>query len=174
MRYLRQALQLHRQAEPAMVPANVLSAGRMAVRIRAAPTASRKPANGAVRISARPASNFHSEKPFCSRKVYGRVAIRISSCREDISPARRRTTRPVRSWMEESALRMSGTCFGHCEKCSARRPLQVHHRLPIRYFKNYSDAHDLPNLLALCIRCHAAKHRKLRAALPLLELIPFA
>lgn len=64
--------------------------------------------------------------------------------------------------------------MGCCEKCKSKKPLQVHHCLPVRYFNKYSDAHDLKNLLVLCARCHGAEHRKLRIALPLLELIPFA
>lgn len=63
---------------------------------------------------------------------------------------------------------------GYCEKCRQLKPLEVHHRLPLRHFRRASDAHDLENLLALCFQCHRAEHRKLKCVLRPLALIPFA
>jgi hypothetical protein len=61
---------------------------------------------------------------------------------------------------------------GKCEHCH-RTPeesgfvLDVHHKIPVRYFNTPSDAHALSNLIVLCRRCHAITEHKVDAELPL-------
>lgn len=50
---------------------------------------------------------------------------------------------------------------GKTKKENDNRELDVHHRVPFRYFKNYKDAHDLNNLITLCRKCHQIEERKI-------------
>lgn len=50
---------------------------------------------------------------------------------------------------------------GRCQHCNRTveeigRPLDIHHKVPVREFPNKRDAHTPENLEALCRRCHVA------------------
>ena len=68
---------------------------------------------------------------------------------------------------KKAMAKANGVCE-HCRKTAAKH---IHHRLPIRYFARVSDAHFADNLAALCVRCHSTEHRRLTAALPLLDML---
>lgn len=61
---------------------------------------------------------------------------------------------------------------GRCEKCKRSASVNgyapdVHHTIPVRYFKTVVEAHALTNLKVLCRRCHKKEEKRSRAALPL-------
>ena len=60
---------------------------------------------------------------------------------------------------------------GVCENCHKRPIAAIHHKLPIRFFRNPSDAHFKSNLIALCEICHNKAHKNLKRSLPLLNLL---
>ena len=116
----------------------------------------------------RPASNFHSEKPFCSRSC---MAEWQSEFNVGLAHPRWKGGTPRTygiGWRraKAGAVKRSG---GICEKCKKRPVGHVHHMLPVRYFARLQDAHFDKNLLAVCYRCHATEHRRLSVVLPLLD-----
>lgn len=53
-----------------------------------------------------------------------------------------------------------------CEQCGKRaRRLEVHHKVPVRCFKDVSHAHFESNLITLCCPCHGAAHAEIRKTL---------
>lgn len=56
---------------------------------------------------------------------------------------------------------------GVCEVCGQRPAVEVHHRIPGRFFKSAEDSNFLPNLVCVCGPCHHAEHLKLPLELPL-------
>lgn len=62
---------------------------------------------------------------------------------------------------------------GKCERCKKRKPVHVHHILPVRYFADPADAHFLDNTLAVCLRCHQEEHRQLKHRFPLFNRLPY-
>lgn len=41
-----------------------------------------------------------------------------------------------------------------CQSCGSSDDLHVHHIRPVRTFDDYTDAHDINNLVVLCSSCH--------------------
>lgn len=62
------------------------------------------------------------------------------------------------------ALERSG---GICERCHKTPVVNVHHRLPVRFFADPNDANFLENLIAVCKKCHRKEHDEIRKNLPL-------
>lgn len=63
---------------------------------------------------------------------------------------------------------------GICQRCKkAKLPLHVHHKIPIRYFKNPEDGNYPGNLMPVCQRCHVKEHKEMESRYPLLDTIPF-
>lgn len=65
---------------------------------------------------------------------------------------------------------------GQCESCGKTpeelgRPLDVHHKIPVRYFTVPSDAHSLSNLIALCRPCHVKAERAGYESMPLFQSV---
>ncbi len=52
-----------------------------------------------------------------------------------------------------------------CQLCGATKEddvyIDVHHRIPFRFYRNALDGHDISNLLTLCRRCHVLVESKL-------------
>jgi hypothetical protein len=57
---------------------------------------------------------------------------------------------------------------GICELCCKQPATDVHHCIPVKFFKCPTDAHFLPNLLDLCAECHRIEHQKMPMEMPLL------
>ena len=77
-----------------------------------------------------------------------------------------------RSWevLREAVMERSG---GICERCHKKPVVNVHHRLPVRFFAVPNDANFLENLLAVCKKCHRKEHEEIRKNLPLFnEMLP--
>ncbi len=117
----------------------------------------------------RPATNFHSVKPFCSRSC---MAEWQSEFMRGPAHPRWKGGTLKRTYgigwrrAKANALKRSG---GICERCKKKPVKHIHHMLPVRYFARLQDAHFDKNLLAVCYRCHAREHRRLNVALPLLD-----
>jgi hypothetical protein len=60
---------------------------------------------------------------------------------------------------------------GICEICRRRKVDDVHHKMPVRFFKKPSHAHTLENLLAVCKQCHRKEHKLIREKLPLFNIM---
>ena len=116
----------------------------------------------------RPATNFHSAKPFCSRSCMAewQSEFMIGSAHPRWKGGSPRTYGIGWKRAKERAMKRSG---GICEKCKRKPVRHIHHILPVRYFSKLKDAHFDKNLLAVCYRCHGREHRRLNAALPLLD-----
>lgn len=107
-----------------------------------------------------------------------------------ISPVGRRHSEETKQKMRESQLREKGhnwkggvvserfsSPWKHhrnivlirdehkCQMCGATKQddiyIDVHHRIPFRFFRNAVDGHDISNLLTLCRRCHTLIESKL-------------
>lgn len=121
----------------------------------------------------RPASNFHSEKVFCDRSC---MAEWQSEFVTGSTHPRWRGGQTSRTYgvgwrpARRAALERSGHV---CESCGKKPPVDVHHRLPIRYFESWEKANAWGNLIAVCKPCHTAAHKKLRSG-SLLDLLLFA
>lgn len=50
-----------------------------------------------------------------------------------------------------------------CVTCGATEALEVHHKRPVRTFKDRSQAHSLTNLVTLCRPCHSEAEKAVRA-----------
>lgn len=62
---------------------------------------------------------------------------------------------------------------GKCERCKKKKPVHVHHILPVRYFSDPADAHFLENTLAVCLPCHQEEHRQLKHRFPLFNRLVY-
>jgi HNH endonuclease len=72
---------------------------------------------------------------------------------------------------KRTALRRAN---GVCQICKkAKSPLHVHHKIPIRYFKNPEDGNYPGNLMPVCHKCHVKEHKEMESRYPLLDTIPF-
>lgn len=120
-------------------------------------------------VFSRPATNFHSEKKFCSRLCM--AAWQSENTKQANHPRWRGG--PIRGYgvgwraAKIEALRLANYTCKRCKKPGR----QVHHMLPVRYFKKKSDAHSQSNLMVLCARCHPREEKRVRAAMPLLDLL---
>ena len=74
-------------------------------------------------------------------------------------------------WIEirKKMLERVGEICQSCKKPSNR--LEVHHLIPLRCFKQISEAHFEGNLIVLCVKCHRREHRRLKVVAPLLDLL---
>ena len=118
----------------------------------------------------RPASNFHSEKVFCDYTCMAKW--QSENVRQEKHPrwaGGRRNTRGV-GWKaaRKKALRVAK---GKCKMCRIKSNIGVHHKIPVRCFKNPSDAHSQSNLIVLCRSCHPKMEKIFRETRPLLNLI---
>lgn len=118
----------------------------------------------------RPVSDFHSQRVFCNRRCMAEWQSEFANG----AAHPRWKGGPPRSygvgWRQarRNAMDRAG---GVCVRCKRKAAQHVHHLLPIRYFDRLEDAHTDGNLIAVCHRCHAIEHRKLRESLPLLDLL---
>ena len=63
---------------------------------------------------------------------------------------------------------------GICELCHKHPVHDVHHRLPVRFFRTIEQAHFPSNLVAICRACHGKEARLLQKSLPLLDLLSYS
>ncbi len=118
----------------------------------------------------RPQSDFHGEKAFCNYRCMAEWQSEFGT--GEVHP--RWKGGVPRSYgigwraAKRAALERAN---GQCVRCRKRPPRDVHHLLPVRFFARLEHAHFDSNLIAVCLRCHTAEHRKLEAALPLLNLL---
>jgi hypothetical protein len=96
------------------------------------------------------------ERVFCDRECYTDwlEARHRERHRSNVDPDQYYTTGWV-SARKEALERDEHTCQ-RCGICAADadRPLEVHHKTPVRMFKFPVDAHTLDNLVTLCRSCH--------------------
>ncbi len=117
-------------------------------------------------------TNFHSKRFFCNRFCMGEwqseFMVRERSSRWRGGSKRLDGLGVGWSGIRRQAIKRAG---GVCQRCKRNPSKDVHHLLPIRFFQKPKEAHFKTNLVALCRRCHAQEHRRLEAALPLLNLL---
>jgi 5-methylcytosine-specific restriction endonuclease McrA len=97
--------------------------------------------------------------PGCSQPT--RTAGRCADCRRQYERERnltqpRRRIRNLKRWQQtrEAVKRRDGYA---CLACGATAPLEVHHRVKLRFV---ADPYDQSNLETLCISCHRKKDRR--------------
>lgn len=114
--------------------------------------------------------NVRCERNFCSRKCSGafnsefKIGASHPSWRGGYDQATGRNGK-WRSQRRKAVIAAKGIC----QKCKKEKGVDVHHKLPVRYFDVPSKAHFQENLIFLCKKCHKEEHRNLALAIPLLE-----
>ena len=118
----------------------------------------------------RPVSDFHAKRYFCSKEC---KAEWFSEFMTGEKHPRWTGGYPHSYGIGWKKARKQAVkrAKGICQICKRHKLKAIHHRLPIRYFKKPDDAHYSENLLAVCTICHAVEHRKLLAAIPLIDLM---
>lgn len=117
----------------------------------------------------RPASNFHSKATFCDT-----ICMGIYQSQNNIGeahPRYRGYPAPYGAGWKAIKARIIARANNKCERCHKRKPRDIHHKLPVRYFSNLDEANEDSNLLALCLKCHKIEHRILRISMPLLDIM---
>jgi len=109
---------------------------------------------------------------FCSQKCYGKwrteniVGKNSPQWKGGVSGPR-----GMHAWKKarKDALERDNYQCAQCRKKSDGRNLDVHHIIPVDFFDDPLDAHVLKNLVTMCRKCHATKHKLTEAQLKGLE-----
>lgn len=62
---------------------------------------------------------------------------------------------------------------GICELCRKVPSEDVHHCIPVRFYREPSEAHFMENLLDVCRPCHRREHEEIKHRMPLFKSLKF-